>query len=148
MVQAPRATALAFHELERRSERQAASDTNKDAVVLMAAMPLTWLIGYRVKEGKQAAFREYLRSPQFQSLREALRTETGIHISSTLFEVEPSSHQIGDYDAWDIWELPDYAAIDRYVRSTARQRFFQEYLVPFVLGNYKWVTAERAEFPQ
>jgi hypothetical protein len=103
-------------------------------------MPLTWLIGYRIQEGKETDFAQYLRSDKFRHLRSALLKETGIRIRETLFAVEPSSHELGDYDAWDLWEVPDYAAIDRYVRSEARKRFITEYLIPFVGPNYKWIT--------
>lgn len=110
-------------------------------------MALTWLLGYRIQDGQASAFRDYLKSEDFRSLRDSLVAETGIRIVATYFEVEPSSHESSDYDAWDLWEVPDYAAIDRYVASNARLRFLEEYLSRFVQGDYKWITAQRAEYP-
>ncbi len=109
-------------------------------------MALTWIIGYRVKEGKEGDFQRYLASTKFKVLRAALEAETGIRILSTYFSVEPSSTEMGDYPAWDIWELPSYAAIDRYVKSRARKQFLQEYIAPFVESGYKWITAQKASY--
>lgn len=109
-------------------------------------MTLTWIIGYRVKEHRFGDFQRYLASAKFKSLRAALEAETGIRIRSTYFSVEPSSTEPGDYPAWDIWDLPNYAAIDRYVKSKARKRFLREYIAPFVDSGYKWITAERAPY--
>ena len=112
----------------------------------MDALTLYWILGYKIKEGKASEFGEFLRSQRFKSLREKLQTETGIRIAETYFTVEPSSNEHGDYDAWDIWEVPNYAAIDRYVQSKARLEFFQEYLGPYVGTSYKWITAQKQEF--
>lgn len=109
-------------------------------------MTLTWIIGYRVKDGQEGNFQRYLASAGFRALRASLEAETGIRILSTHFSVEPSSTEAGDYPAWDIWELPDYAAIDRYVESEARKQFLREYIAPFVESGYKWITARRAPY--
>ena len=109
-------------------------------------MTLTWIIGYRVKEGKEGEFQRYLASAEFKALRAALEAETGIRILSTYFSVEPSSTEEGDYPVWDIWELPSYAAIDRYVNSKARKQFLNEYISPFVESGYKWITARQASY--
>ena len=58
----------------------------------------------------------------------------------------PSSNESDDLDAVDVWDLPNYAAIDRYINSKARLKFFQEYLEPYVGSSYKWITAEKQEF--
>lgn len=109
-------------------------------------MALTWIIGYRVKEGKEGEFRRYLASPDFKALRASLEAETGIRMLSTYFSVEPSSTETGDYPAWDIWELPNYAAIDRYVKSKSRKQFLKECIAPFVDSGYKWITARQAPY--
>ena len=109
-------------------------------------MPLTWIIGYRVKDGREGDFQRYLASVEFKTLRAVLEAETGIRILSTYFSVEPSSTETGDYPAWDIWELPNYAAIDRYVKSKARKQFLREYIAPFVESGYKWITAEQVAY--
>jgi len=48
------------------------------------------------------------------------------------------------FDARDLGELMEYAAVDRYVRSRVRLRRFGEYLIqPFASGS-TWITTGRA----
>jgi hypothetical protein len=110
-------------------------------------MTLHWLIGYKLKPGRSDAFARFLKSRSFQQLRNQLLRETGIKIAATYFAVEPSSSEAHDFDAWDLWEVPNYAAIDRYVVSRARIRFIRTYLVPFVGSTYKWITLQQQDFP-
>jgi hypothetical protein len=109
-------------------------------------LTLHWLLGYELREGRAEAFVAYLRSKQFKGLRDKLYRETGIRIVATYLTVEPSSAEAGDYDAWDLWEIPNYAAIDKYVASQARVQFVRSYLAPFIGSSYKWITLQQQEF--
>jgi len=111
-------------------------------------LTLHWLLGYKIKEGRAEAFVAYLKSKSFKRLRGQLLRETGIKIIATYFTVEPSSSEIHDYDAWDLWEVPNYAAIDRYVASKARDRFIRSYLIPYVGSSYKWITVQKQDFAE
>ena len=109
-------------------------------------MPLHWLLGYKIKDGQSEAFTSFLKSTEFKRLRAQLLKETGIRIVATYFTVEPSSQEAGDYDAWDLWEVPNYAAIDKYVASKARGQFIRSYLIPYVGPSYKWITVQQQDF--
>ncbi len=115
--------------------------------MLRPLVPLTSVIGHRVREGKGSAFRERRKPVRFQGLRDARRGGTGVRIVSTSFEVEPSSHEVAEYDTWDPWELPDCSTSDGYVGSQPRRRSFQEALAPFVRNSYRWITTPRTECP-
>ena len=49
------------------------------------------------------------------------------------------------FDARDLGELPEYAAVDRYVSSRARLRLFGEYLIQSVGSGSAWITTQRAD---
>jgi hypothetical protein len=110
-------------------------------------MALTWIFGYNIQDGKVPAFEKYLASAKFQSLRDDLLRQTGIRIAKTFLVCEPTPQERDDYSAWDLWELPDYAAIDKFVASKARLRFFAEFVGPFLGPRYKWITAVEADYP-
>ena len=111
-------------------------------------LSIYWIIAYHIKEGKVSAFKQYLGSENFQRLRRQMSEETGIRIVETFLQTDPSSSELTDYDAWDVWELPNYAAIDKYEGSKAQQTFFQEYLGEFVGPSYKWITAKKLEYSE
>jgi 8-oxo-dGTP pyrophosphatase MutT (NUDIX family) len=112
----------------------------------LAALAIYWIIAYHIKTGKASEFKEYLASENFKRLRRELLEETGIRIVETFLQTDPSSSELTDYDAWDVWELPNYAAIDKYEGSKAQQAFFKEYLGQFVGPSYKWITAQKQEY--
>ena len=78
---------------------------------------------YNVRAGKKSEFSKFLKSETFRQILDEPKSKTGIRILDTYFAVDPSSHEMGDYGWFDIWELPNYAAIDKYVQSKARVHF-------------------------
>lgn len=64
-------------------------------------------------------------------------------LENPFFAAEPPSHEPGDYEAWELWEIPDCAAIDRYVRTEARRRFLREYAGPGVGDPYERIATRR-----
>lgn len=59
--------------------------------------------------------------------------------------VELSSSEAHAHEGWDMWELPNYAAIDKGVQSVARNRSITANRMPLVGPSYKWITLQRLE---
>ncbi len=82
-------------------------------------MPLIWLLGYNIREGKVGAYRKFIGSKEFRKICERMKEETGIKYLETYMTVIPSSNEEGDYDCYDLWELPNHASLDRIRKSEA-----------------------------
>jgi len=81
-----------------------------------------WMIGYNVREGKNKAYKAFLNSRGFRKLCAGVEAETGIKYVVTYFTILPSSLEAGDYDAYDFWELPNHAAMDKIRKSETMAR--------------------------
>ena len=78
-----------------------------------------WLMGYNIKEGQAGAYKKFVNSKQFKSLCREVESETRIKYMMTYFTIIPSSGEGSDYDAYDFWELPNHAAMDKIRNSEA-----------------------------
>lgn len=90
-----------------------------------------WMTGYNIREGKAKALKTYLNSKSFKKLCTELEKETGMKYVQTYFTIIPSSREAGDYDGYDLWELPNHAALDRIRKSEAIQRMVE--------GSYEFI---------
>jgi len=81
-----------------------------------------WMSGYNVREGKHNEFRNWLNSKSFKQLCAEVEKETGMRYVETYFRILPSSRGVEDYDAYDFWELPNHAAMDKIRNSQATAR--------------------------
>lgn len=78
-----------------------------------------WMTGYNLREGKSRAYKTFLNSRAFKKLCAQVESETSMKYVVTYFTILPSSLEAGDYDAYDFWELPNHAAMDRIRKSDA-----------------------------
>ena len=99
-------------------------------------------MGYRIQDGTAGALTKFLRSKSFEALGKELLEKTGIRKVDTYFVVEPSSADLDDNEAWNLWEGPNCGAIDGCIESQARRHFFQKYRGPFVERHFKRVTVQ------
>ncbi len=78
-----------------------------------------WMSGYNLKEGRAKDFQAFLKSRAFKKACADIEKETGMKYIETYGTIIPSSGEQGDYDAYDMWELPSHAALDRMRNSPA-----------------------------
>ncbi len=78
-----------------------------------------WMSGYNIREGKAKAYQAFLKSRAFKKVCAEFEAETGIKYVETYGTIIPSSTEEGDYDAYDFWELPNHAALDKIRNSAA-----------------------------
>jgi hypothetical protein len=78
-----------------------------------------WMSGYNVKEGRAREYQAFLKSKEFKRVCADVEKETGIKYVDTYTTVLPSSTEEGDYDAYDFWEMPNHAALDKLRKSRA-----------------------------
>jgi hypothetical protein len=71
------------------------------------------LIAYNVRVGKLGEYREFLNSSEFGNIRRKIEEESGFKFVETYFQIIPSAHGEGDFDAYDMWEFPNMAAFDK-----------------------------------
>jgi len=72
-----------------------------------------WMSGYNIRIGMAGAFQKFLASRAFKKICADIEKESGMKYVVTYSTVIPSSSEEGDYDCYDIWELPNRAAIDK-----------------------------------
>jgi len=78
-----------------------------------------WMSGYNIREGKHKEYKAFLNSRAFKKLCVQVEAETGMKYVETYFTIIPSSLEQGDYEAYDFWELPNHAAMDKLRNSAA-----------------------------
>ena len=78
-----------------------------------------WMFGYNIKEGRAKAYQAFLKSKAFKRVCSDLEKETGMRYVETYGTIIPSSGEQGDYDAYDFWEMPNHAALDKGRKSPA-----------------------------
>jgi hypothetical protein len=83
----------------------------------MAAVPkmpkIYWMTGYNIRIGMAEAYQRFLASRAFRKICADIEKECGMKYMVTYSIVLPSSGEQGDYDSWDLWELPNRAALDK-----------------------------------
>jgi hypothetical protein len=80
---------------------------------------LYWMTGYNIREGKSQEYKDFLKSKAHRKLCAELEKETGIKYLETYNSVIPSSGGQGDFDAYDFYEMPNHAALDKARNSAA-----------------------------
>jgi hypothetical protein len=78
-----------------------------------------WLSGYNIKEGKMQEYQALLGSKAFKKVCAEVEKESGMKFLETYGTVIPSSVEQGDYDAYDLWEMPSRASLDNLRQSPA-----------------------------
>ncbi len=84
-----------------------------------------WMSGFNIREGKHKEFKSFLNSKKFRKLCEEIGHETGMKYVETYFAIIPSSMEDGDYEAYQFWELPNHAAMDRIRGSESMARMVE-----------------------
>ena len=83
-------------------------------------MPKIYLMsGYNIKEGRARDYQAFLKSKAFKKVCSDVEKETGMKYVETYGTIIPSSGEQGDYDAYDFWEMPNHAAMDKLRNSPA-----------------------------
>ena len=92
----------------------------------MPKMPkIYWMVGYNIKEGRARDYQNFLKSKAFKKTCQDIEKETGIKYIETYGTIIPSSSEQGDYDAYDFWEMPNNAALDKLRKSAGMARLFE-----------------------
>ncbi len=81
-----------------------------------------WMSGFNIREEKHKEYKSFLNSKRFRKVCAEIEKETGMKHLETYFTIIPSSSEEGDYDAYDFWELPNHAAMDKLRNSAALAR--------------------------
>jgi hypothetical protein len=83
-----------------------------------------WLNGYNIREGKYKDFQAFLKSKAFKKVWVDVEKETGIKYVETYGTVIPSpgGNEIGDFDCYDLYEMPNHSALDKMRKSDAVNR--------------------------
>jgi len=84
-----------------------------------------WMMGYNIKEGRVKDYQAFLKSKAFKAVCAGIEKETGIKYMESYGVVIPSTggNQQGDYDAYDFWELPNHAALDKLRKSPSSDKY-------------------------
>ena len=80
---------------------------------------LYWMTGYNIREAMAREYQRFLKSEAYRRMCVDLEKETGIKYLETYTSVIPSSGEQGDFDAYDLYEMPDHAALGKARNSTA-----------------------------
>lgn len=102
------------------------------------------MVGYNVREGMSSAYQKFLRSKEFRKACDHIREETGIKYVETYAAVLPSSSEEGDYDCYDLWEVPNHAALDRVRKSDGFAELMEKSFKFTMSRPVKSVTLRRA----
>ena len=78
-----------------------------------------WMYGYNIKEGRVQEYQAFINSKAFNEVCAEVEKESGMKCIETYGTIIPSSVEQGDYDAYDLWEMPSHAALDKLRRSPA-----------------------------
>ena len=78
-----------------------------------------WMSGYNIREGRAKEYQAFLKSKVFKKVCSDFEKETSIGYVETYGIIIPSSGEQGDYDAYDFWEMPNHAAMDKIRDSPA-----------------------------
>lgn len=70
--------------------------------------------GVNIRKGKARAYQAFLKSRAFKRVIKDVEAETpGAKFLGTYGTIFPSSTEDGDYDAYEFWDLPNFAALDK-----------------------------------
>jgi hypothetical protein len=90
-----------------------------------------WMQAYNIKEDRLKDYIAFANSRAFKKLCADLERETGMKHVETYGTIIPSSREEGDYDAYELWELPNHAALDKLRESLVMRKMVEmsyEYL--------------------
>jgi hypothetical protein len=84
-----------------------------------------WMFGYNIREGRVRDYQAFLKSKAFKKVWADIEKETGMKYLQTYGTIIPSpgGNEIGDFDAYDFWELPNHSALDKMRKSTAVDKY-------------------------
>jgi hypothetical protein len=102
------------------------------------------MFGYNVREGKAGEYKAFLQSKKYEDLCVDVKAKSGLTCLETYFTIIPSPSEQGDYDAYDMWEAPNWAAFDKGRETNAFGKLFEaayEFIEP---RPYKWVALRKA----
>jgi len=85
-------------------------------------MPIYWVASYDVKADKQGDYQKWLNSAEAKSLFELFEKETGARYLNTYVPILG----FGDYSCEDWFEVPNWAAIDKFRESRAFDDFVKK----------------------
>jgi hypothetical protein len=74
---------------------------------------LYWMTAYNIREGKAGEYQKFLESAAFKKIVADVERATGIKYLVTYSSVIPNSMEPNDYDCYEIWEMPNRAALDK-----------------------------------
>jgi len=74
---------------------------------------LYWMTGYNIREGKAGEYQKFLESAALKKAVADVEKATGMKYLVTYSSVIPNSTEADDYDCYDIWEMPNRAALDK-----------------------------------
>ncbi len=70
------------------------------------------MVGYNIREGKIEALKKWLGSEEAKEIFRKIEKQSEFRYLNTYFTIIPSSSEQGDFDAYDWWEFPNFAALD------------------------------------
>ena len=85
-------------------------------------MPIYWVNEGFLKEGKVGEYRKWITSTKTKALFARATKETGVKFVGTFFTVLG----FGDHEVEEWWELPNYAAFDKFRDSKTFDAIGQE----------------------
>jgi len=83
-----------------------------------------WVFGFNVKENRADDFRKWLASDNVRKLIADIEKETGVRYLDTYWSIMG----FGKFDCEDWWEVPNWAAFDKWHQSKAAGRLWSEVL--------------------
>ncbi|MDA4128192.1 MAG: hypothetical protein OK422_01810 [Thaumarchaeota archaeon] len=107
-------------------------------------MPIYWMIGYNIREGRVAQYQKFLGSREFKKMCEKIFEQTGVKFVQCYFSIIPSSSEQGDFDAYDMWEVPNHAALDKVRKTNAFGEMIEKTYLMTEPRPLKWVTLRTA----
>lgn len=75
--------------------------------------------GYNIRQGKIETLKKWLGSEEAKGIFKQIESKSGLRYLNTYFTIIPSSNEEGDYDAYDWWEFPNMATLDKARETNA-----------------------------
>lgn len=94
--------------------------------------------------GQLSKLQKLLGSKEFRKIRGDIEKQCGVKYIETYFSVLPSSNTAGDYDACEMWEAPNHAALDKVRKANALATLAEKTYGLTEPRPTKWVTLRAA----